>query len=211
LFHFFQSKTKLIIYLIIFIFSNYFILIPHNSFANNEVIEIQKVYQLLQEKKFIESIDKLKKLSLNNNIQAQLLYSKILFSGDLVPQDFEKSYLWATSAFLGGLKKSSGIIEKLDNYLTEEQINPIKETLKKFLEKRAFINDKRAMIQIAKFYENHLNPPDIVNAYTWYSIAVAKGIKSAKKRRNEVLKELKEKDLLEAQKLSNKLFKQIKN
>ena len=211
MFHFFQSKTKLIIYLIIFIFSNYFILLSHNSFANNEVIEIQKVYQLLQEKKFIESIDKLKKLSLNNNIQAQLLYSKILFSGDLVPQDFEKSYLWAISAFLGGLKKSSAIIEKLDNYLTEEQKNPIKETLKKFLEKRAFINDKRAMIQIAKFYENHLNPPDIVNAYTWYSIAVAKGIKSAKKRRNEVLKELKEKDLLEAQKLSNKLFKQIKN
>ena len=211
MFHFFQSKTKLIIYLIVFIFSNYCILVPHNSFANNEVIEVQKVYQLLQEKKFIESIDKLKKLSLNNNIQAQLLYSKILFSGDLVPQDFEKSYLWATSAFLGGLKKSSAIIEKLDNYLTEEQTNPIKETLKKFLEKRAFINDKRAMIQIAKFYENHLNPPDIVNAYTWYNIAVAKGIKSAKKRRNEVLKVLKEKDLLEAQKLSNKLFKQIKN
>ena len=194
-----------------FMFSSYFILLPHSSFANNEIIEIRKVYQLLQEKKFIESIDKLKKLSLNNNIHAQLLYSKILFSGDLVPQDFEKSYLWATSAFLGGLKKSSAIIEKLDNYLTEEQINPIKEKLKEFLEKRAFINDKRAMIQIAKFYEKHLNPPDIVNAYTWYSIAVAKGIKSAKKRRNEVLKELKEKDLLEAQKLSNKLFKQIKN
>ena len=153
----------------------------------------------------------IKKLSLDNNIQAQLLYSKILFSGDLVPQDFEKSYLWATSAFLGGLKKSSTIIEKLDNYLSEEQISPIKEKLKEFLEKRAFINDKRAMIQIAKFYEKHLNPPDIVNAYTWYSIAVAKGIKSAKKRRNEVLKDLKEKDLLEAQKLSNKLFKQIKN
>ena len=211
MFHFFQSKTKIIIYLMTFMFSSYVILLSHSSFANNEIIEIKKVYQLLQEKKFIESIDRLKKLSLNNNIHAQLLYSKILFSGDLVPQDFEKSYLWATSAFLGGLKKSSAIIEKLDNYLTEEQIKPIKETLKEFLEKRAFINDKRAMIQIAKFYEKHLNPPDIVNAYTWYSIAVAKGIKSAKKRRNEVLKELKEKDLLEAQKLSNKLFKQIKN
>ena len=211
MFHFFQSKAKLSIYLIIFIFSNYLILLPHHSFANNEAIEIQKVYQLLQEKKFIESIDKLKKLSLNNNIQAQLLYSKILFSGDLIPQDFEKSYLWATSAFLGGLKKSNKLIEKLDNYLTEKQISPIKDKLLAFLEKRAFINDKRAMIQIAKFYEKHINPPDKVNAYTWYSIAVAKGIKSAKKRRNEILKELKQKDLLEAQKLSNKLFKQIKN
>ena len=71
-----------------FIFASYFVLQPHSSFANNEIIEIKKVYQLLQEKKFKESIDKLKKLSLNNNIQAQLLYSKILFSGDLVPQDF---------------------------------------------------------------------------------------------------------------------------
>jgi len=120
-----------------FIFTSYFILQPHSSFANNEIMEIKKVYQLLQEKKFKESVDKLKKLSLNNNIQAQLLYSKILFSGDLVPQDFEKSYLWATSAFLGGLKKSSAIIEKLDNYLTEEQIKPIKEALKEFLEKKS--------------------------------------------------------------------------
>ena len=211
MFDFFQSKTIPIIYLIIFIFTNYFFVVPHNSFANNEVIEIQKVYQLLQEKKFTESIDKLKELSLDNNIQAQLLYSKILFSGDLIPQDFEKSYLWATSAFLGGLNRSSKLIKKLDNYLTEEQLEPIKEKLKTFLEKRAFINDKRAMIQIAKFYEKYLNPPDMINAYTWYSIAVAKGIKSAKKSRDEVLKELKEKDLLEAQKLSNKLFKQIKN
>ena len=209
MFNFSKRKIKQIFYLIILIFSNSIILVSHNSFASNEVIEIQRVHQLLQEKKFIESIDQLKKLSLNNNIQAQLLYSKILFSGELIPQDFEKSYLWATSAYLGGLNKSSNLIKKLDNYLTEKQLEPIKEKLKKFLEKRAFINDKRAMIQIAKFYEQHLTPPDMINAYTWYSIAVAKGIKSAKKRRNAILKELEENDLLKAQKLSNELFKQI--
>ena len=184
---------------------------PHNSFANNEEIEIKKVYQLLQEKKFMKSIEKLEELSLINNIKAQLLYSKILFSGDLIPQDFEKSYLWATSAFLGGLNKSDELIEKLDNFLTEKQIEPISKKLEKFLKKRAFINDKRAIIQIAKFYEKNVYPPDMINAYTWYSIAVAKGIKSAKKRRNEILQELEEKDLIEAQKLSKKLFKQIKN
>ena len=32
----------------------------------------------------------------------------------------------------------------------------IKDKLKNFLEKRAFINDKRAIIQIAKFYENYI-------------------------------------------------------
>ena len=186
-------------------------LISYNAFANNEDVQIQKVYSLLQEKKFEDSIKELEILSLNNNIKAQLLYSKILFSGDIIPQDFEKSYLWATSAFLGGLNKSNILIKKLDNYLTEEQLEPISEKLENFLKKRAFINDKRAIIQIAKFYEKYLNPPDMINAYTWYNIAVAKGIKSAKTRRNEVLQNLEEKDLLEAQKLSNKLFKQIKN
>ena len=51
----------------------------------------------------------------------------------------------------------------------------------------------------------------MINAYTWYNIAVAKGIKSAKAKRDEILNDLNEKDLLEAQSLSLKLFKQINN
>ena len=109
------------------------------------------------------------------------------------------------------LKKSQKILEKLDGYLTEKQINEIKEKLRTFLEKRAIDNDKRAIVQIAKLYENYLDQPDMINAYTWYNIAVAQGIKSAKTKRNEILNELSEKDLLEAQSLSIKLFKQINN
>ena len=44
----------------------------------------------------------------------------------------------------------------------------------------------------------------MINAYTWYNIAVAKGIKSAKAKRDEILNDLNEKDLLEAQSLSFK-------
>ena len=50
-----------------------------------------------------------------------------------------------------------------------------------------------------------------MNKYKWYNIAVAKGIKSAKAKRDEILNDLDEKDLLEAQSLSSKLFKQINN
>ena len=52
-------------------------------------------------------------------------------------------------------------------------------------------------------------PPDLIKAYTWYNVAVAKGIKTAKLKRNEILDSLNEKDLLEAQSLSIKLFKKI--
>ena len=173
--------------------------------------DMQIVYKLLQEKKFDEGIQQLQILSEENNIKAQLLISKIFLTGDLTPQDFQSSYFWASSALLGGLKKSEKILEKLSNYLTEKQINEIKDKLKIFLEKRAVNNDKRAIVQIAKLYENYLDPPDMINAYTWYNIAVAKGIKSAKAKRDEILNELNEKDLLEAQSLSLKLFKQINN
>ena len=190
---------------------NLYLLSYSIALSDVKKLEIDNVYNLLQDKKFIEGIDQLKLLSLKNDIKAQLLYSKILFSGDLTPQDFENSYFWASSAFLGGLKNSKKIIDKLDNYLTEKQINNIKDKLKLFLEKRAFVKDKRAIIQIAKFYESYINPPDMINAYTWYNIAVANGIKTAKNKRNETLSQLNEKDLLEAQTLSIKLFKQINN
>ena len=198
-----KSLKILIISLLIFI-SNY-------SLADEKKHSIQNIYKLLQEKKFEEGIKSLQVLSKQNDINAQLLYSKILFSGDLTPQDFENSYFWGFSALLGGLKKSSIILEKLDKYLTEKQIEEITIKLRDFLEKRAFIRDKRAIIQIAKLYENFTEPPDLVNAYTWYNIAVAQGIKTAKPKRDEVIDNLNEKDLLDAQALSIKLFKKINN
>ena len=170
---------------------------------------LQNVYKLLQEKNFKDALKELEVLCEANDVQAQLLFSKILFSGDLTPQNFESSYFWSSSALLAGLKQSNTIIEKLNEYLSEDKIGKIKEDLRDFLEKKALNKDKRAIIQIAKFYETYLDPVDFVNAYTWYSVAVAQGIKTAKTKRDEIISELNEKDLLEAQALSIKLFKQI--
>ena len=193
------------------IFILYLLFVPSYLSANGKEENLQNIYTLLQEKKFEEGIKNLQILSEYNDINAQLLYSKILFSGDLTPQDFENSYFWGFSALLGGLKKSSNILEKLEKYLTEKQIEEITIRLREFLEKRAFAKDKRAIIQVAKLYEKFTEPPDLVNAYTWYNIAVAQGIKSAKLKRDELLDNLEEKNLLEAQTLSIKLFKKINN
>ena len=200
----FKYISFIFLYIFCFSFSDQIIAEEKNK-------NLENVYKLLQEKNFQDGLKELQNLCEDNNIQAQLLFSKILFSGDLTPQDFENSYFWSSSALLGGLKKSELIIEKLNNYLTEDKIIKIKENLRVFLEKKALYRDKRAIIQIAKFYEIFLEPADFVNAYTWYSIAVAQGIKTAKTKRDELINELNEKDLLEAQALSIKLFKQINN
>ena len=189
----------------------YLLFAPSCLLANEKKQNLQNIYTLLQEKKFEEGIKNLQILSEQNVIDAQLLYAKILFSGELTPQDFENSYFWGFSALLGGLKKSSNILEKLSEYLTEEQIKAITNKLIEFLEKRAYKKDKRAIVQIAKIYEKFTEPPDLINAYTWYNIAVAQGIKTAKPKRDEVLNSLNEKDLLDAQSLSIKLFKKINN
>ena len=211
MFNFLKSNYSFTKYPISILLIILYILGSSLSLAEVKNTEMQIIYKLLQEKKFKEGIKQLEVLSKKNNLNAQLLISKIFLTGDLTPQDFENSYFWASSALLGGLKKSQKILKKLDGYLTEKQINEIKEKLRIFLEKRAIDNDKRAIVQIAKLYENYLDQPDMINAYTWYNIAVAQGIKSAKTKRNEILNELSEKDLLEAQSLSIKLFKQINN
>ena len=116
--------------------------VPSYLSADEKKPSLQNIYKLLQEKKFEEGIKTLQVLSGENDINAQLLYSKILFSGDLTPQDFENSYFWGFSALLGGLKKASNILEKLSEYLTEEQIRDITSKLIEFLEKRAYEKDE---------------------------------------------------------------------
>lgn len=202
------KKYKYLSY--IFLFISFFSL-SGKTLAEENNKNLQNVYKLLQEKNFKDALKELKVLCEDNDVQAQLLFSKILFSGDLTPQDFESSYFWSSSALLGGLKQSNNIIEKLSEYLSEDKIVKIKENLRDFLEKKALNKDKRAIVQIAKFYESFIDPVDFVNAYTWYSVAVAQGIKTAKIKRDEILSELNEKDLLEAQALSIKLFKKINN
>ena len=195
----YYKKYKYLSY--IFLFISCFSL-SDQTLAEENNKNLQNVYKLLKEKNFKDALKELEFLCEDNDVQAQLLFSKILFSGDLTPQDFESSYFWSASAVLGGLKQSNTIIEKLSEYLSEDKIVKIKENLRGFLEKKALNKDKRAIIQIAKFYESFIDPVDFVNAYTWYSVAVAQGIKTSKNKRDEMISELNEKDLLEAQALS---------
>ena len=113
-----------------------------------------------------------------------------------------------------------GLAQTLSGFFSSEKDKEILLNLKQEFDEnfekngnslRKSYENKKAIIQIAKIYENFTDPPDLVNAYTWYNIAVAQGIKTAKLKRDEVLNSLNEKDLLDAQSLSIKLFNKINN
>ena len=123
--------------------------------------------------------------------------------------DFEKAYFWSNVSNLGGFKKSQKIIKLIDNYLDEKQKIEINNDIKTFLEKLSMKKNKLAIIQIAKWHLELSEEIDYINAYKWYNVAVAIGIKSAAKRRDEIIDELSAEEIFDAQKKSNNIFKKI--
>ena len=193
-----------------FFFAVCLIIITSTSYSNSHN-NLEGVYEYLRNKQFPKAINTLKDLSEKNKIEAQLLYAKILYSGEITTQDFEMSYFWANTSKLGGLKKSSNILNKLNNLIDDENKFKINEKIKIFLEKLALSGDKLAIVQIAKWNLELSPEPNFENAYKWYNIAVALGIKSAKTKRNEMIKNIENQRLFEIQKESIKIFNKINN
>ena len=189
------------------------LMIATNSYGNshNSNKNINDVYEHLKKNQFFEAINELKNLSEKNKSKAQLLYAKILYSGDITTQDFEMSYFWANISKLGGLKKSSVILNKLNDIIDDENKLKINENIKLFLNKLAVSGNKLAIVQIAKWNLELAPEPNFENAYKWYNIAVALGIKSAKTKRDEMIQNIENQRLFEIQKESIKIFNKIKN
>ena len=194
-----------------FLLSLYLIIVSNKSYSNNHNNNLENVYEHLRNKQFTEAINKLRDLSEKNKPEAQLLYAKILYSGEITTQDFEMSYFWSNTSKLGGLKKSSNIISKLNDLIDEENKLKINEEIKKFLNKSALSGDKLAIVQIAKWNLELSPEPNFENAYKWYNIAVALGIKSAKIKRDEMIENIEKQRLFEIQKESIKIFNKINN
>ena len=189
----------------------YLIIVANKSYSNNHNNNLENVYEHLRNKQFTEAINELRDLSEKNKPEAQLLYAKILYSGEITTQDFEMSYFWANTSKLGGLKKSSNIINKLNDLIDEENKLKINEKIKMFLSKSALSGDKLAIVQVAKWNLELSPEPNFENAYKWYNIAVALGIKSAKVKRDEMIENIEKQRLFEIQKESIKIFNKIKN
>ena len=194
-----------------FLLTLYLIIVSNKSYSNNHNNNLENVYEHLRNKQFTEAINELRDLSEKNKPEAQLLYAKILYSGEITTQDFEMSYFWANTSKLGGLKKSSNIINKLNDLIDEENKLKINEKIKMFLSKSALSGDKLAIVQVAKWNLELSPEPNFENAYKWYNIAVALGIKSAKIKRDEMIENIEKQRLFEIQKESIKIFNKINN
>ena len=198
--------------IIFFIVLSIYLVINSNVlYASGHNNNLKDVYEHLRNKEFTEALNELKNLSQKNKPKAQLLYAKILYSGEITTQDFEMSYFWANTSKLGGVKKSSSLIDKLNNLIDNENKFKINENIRKFLEELALSGNKLAVVQIAKWNLELSPEPNFENAYKWYNIATALGIKSAKIKRDEMLENIENQSLFEIQKESINIFNKINN
>ena len=175
----------------------------------HNVLKIEDVVKLFKKNDYKKALSSLNIMCNKNNIKAQNLYSQIFYAGNITPQDFEKAYFWSNIAYLGGYKKSEKITSLLDDILEEDQKTKINAKIKVFLEKHAKEKNKLAILQLAKYYLKLADEIDYANAYKWYNVAVAMGIKTATKKRDEMLSELSAEQIIEAQKLSNEIFNRM--
>ncbi len=195
-----------------FFFLTFYLLVTTNAlYGNNHNSNLKDVYEYLRNKQFSEAISELKKLSEKNNPKAQLLYAKILYSGEITTQDFEMSYFWANTSELGGLKESSNIVDKLNDLIDDENRLKINDKIRVFLNELAITGNKLAIVQIAKWNLKLSPEPNFENAYKWYNIAVALGIKSARVKRDEMINNIENQRLFEIQKESINIFNKINN
>ena len=201
-------NTKLLI-LSIFIFALINTLSKNVFSKDSKLIRIEEVHKSLKEKDFKKALSSLNEMSNKNNLHAQHLFSQIFYSGNIVPQDFEKAYFWSNAANLGGFKKAKFLVSRLDNILDSKQKLEIHEKIRVFLENLAMEKNKLAILQVAKWHLTLAEEVDYSNAYKWYNVAVAIGIKTAIKKRNEMIEELNSEEILKAQQLSNQIFNKI--
>ncbi len=203
---------RISIFVYILVLTLNLLVVTNYSYGNNHSNKsVEDVYKHLKNKEFSEAIKELKNLSEKNKPKAQLLYAKILYSGEITTQDFVMSYFWANISKLGGLKKSSNILNKLNDLIDDENKLKINEDIEKFLNKLALSGNKLAIIQLAKWNLELAPEPNFENAYKWYNIAVALGIKSARMKRDEMINNIENQRLFEIQKESIKIFNKINN
>ena len=183
----------------------------NHAYSSNHKIQLKEVYNDLRNKEFSEAIIKLKLLSEKNITNAQLLYSKILYVGNITTQDFETSYFWANIAKLGGETENENLLIKLNDLISEDNKIKINEKIKNFLSKLGVSGNKLAIIQLAKWNLELSEEPNYEGAYKWFNIAVALGIKSAKNKRDEMINDIESQRLFEIQKESIKIFNKINN
>ena len=140
---------------------------------------------------------------------AQYNLALLLQSGKGRPQNYEQALFWAWSAFLGGIAPAQELSEDLKNLLPEDSLKMTREKLIETLQDRIDAGDRSALMELALFYKEISEEPNIEEAYLWYSIASAFLLEGAISERDEAAGKIETKSMVVLQERAGTIFEKL--
>ena len=140
---------------------------------------------------------------------AQFNLALLLKSGKGRPQNYQQALFWAWSAYLGGIALAEELSDDLMGLLPEDSLKVTREKIVETLQDQIEAGDRSALMELALFYKEVAEEPNLEEAYMWYSIASAFLIEGAISERYEAASSIEPKLIVELQDRAGKIFDKL--
>jgi len=149
-------------------------------------------------------------LAEEGDYDAQYNLAVLLEKGLGHPTHYKNALKWAFLAELGGIGKATDMREELLGKMPEDTLDLVRAEVKKVLNQRFDASDRSVILQLAQYNLTIVKEPDFKTVYALRALAAAIGIRSAMDLRDEIEAELEPKDLIDAQHMAEKLYKETR-
>ena len=173
----------------------------HNTAFNDAV-------QAVRDKNYGAAYQVFLKLAEASDHDAQYNLALLLRKGLGHPTNYAQSLKWVWLAQIGGNAKAPKLCEELLQLVPEDTKENIRLQVKQVLDTRFSQGEPEVVLQLAQYHLNIVVEPEYKEAYALRALAAAIGIETALKLRDDIEDELEPGDLIEAQALASKLFKE---
>lgn len=137
---------------------------------------------------------------------AQYNLAVLYVRGEGVLQSDRAAFYWGWMARIYGIAEAAQLIDILTPRLTEDARHEIGDRLRAELHQRVDGGDTRAMLGLARVYEELQETPDLQTAYAWRVIAATLGVADAALLRDATALMLDDDTRLSAQEDATRLF-----
>jgi len=137
---------------------------------------------------------------------AQYNLALLLQSGKGRPRNYQQALYWAWSSYLGGVEPAEKLSKDIISLLPDDALKLTREKIEETLLSRIDTGDKSALMELALFYKELAEEPNLEEAYLWYSIASAFLIEGAFLARDEVEGVVEIKSIVELQNRASEIF-----
>ena len=185
-----------------------FALYPFVAFSEGHNTAFNDAVQAVRDKNYGAAYQVFLKLAEESDHDAQYNLALLLRKGLGHPTNYAQSLKWVWLAQIGGNAKAPMLCEELLQLVPEDTKENIRLQVKQVLDTRFSQGEPEVVLQLAQYHLNIVVEPEYKEAYALRALAAAIGIETALKLRDDIEDELEPGDLIEAQALASKLFKE---